>query len=487
MFSRVSKHVSKYLSKIRKNQQTKKKSPGNDEIRDMYEPFTSDGKAPYVVYFVNAHGAMNDVKKPSRPNENKNTDIEIHAYSIAGNENQCGLMGIVQPQKEQDEFYNFAGKGIDFCIPSVLRSVFYDDGKQKGTSVKSTSVFDRYTTAINKVKDLYFHTNPTYTQLHESGGFQVMTEPTRYHEYQLYGNKSESSRKRTSSNQRQMLMRTAANDTKFSDKMIYGVWLVSTNIKILEPLALTSISDSELKLRKENKPIQPDKKLYVPPEVMNRINMASRKDGISLGAEFWKEAIYELRKQYGSLDSVVGPDGINHDNIKLRIRARTALDNLWKRRTTNSHDIIDIFTPFNEVGKKLGFARLSMYTIDVTCRSNVGELEPPNPYENLHEMPIKESQDFEFNNTLIPVEIIGSTDTPPPSKHSKHSKRTKRSPVGQQQGPSYNDDSLNDSPNEYGNKGGTKRKLKYWRKLRTIRNKYQHRHKKSKKSGKRNV
>lgn len=482
MFSRVSK----ILSKIRKNQQTKIKSPGNYEInRDMYEPFTSDGKAPYVVYFVNAHGAMNDVKKPSRPNENKNTDIEIHAYSIAGNENQCGLMGIVQPQKEEDEFYNFAGKGIDFCIPSVLRSVFYD-GKKKGTLV-----IDSHNTAIKKVKDLYFHTNPTYTQLHESRGFQVMKEPTRYHEYQLYGNKSESSRKRTSSIQRQMLMRTAANDTKFSDKMIYGVWLVSTNIKILEPLALTSISDSELKLRKENKSIQPDKTLYVPPELMNRINMASRKDGNPLGAEFWKEAIYALRKQYGSLDSVVGPDGINHDNRKLRIRARTALDNLWKRRTTNSHDIIDIFTPFNEVGKKLGFARLSMYTIDVTCRSNVGELEPPNPDENLDEMKIKESQDFEFDNTLIPVEIIGSTDTPPPSKrskHSKHSKHTKRSPVGHQQGPSNNDDSSNDSPYEqYENKGGTKRKLKYWRKLRTIRNKYQHRHNKSKKSGKGNV
>jgi len=427
MFSRVSK----YLSKIHKNQQTKKKSPGNDVVnKDMYAPFTSDGNDPYVVWFVNAHGAMNDVKKPSRPNEDKSTDIDIHAYSIAGNENQCGLMDIVQPQKTHEEFSNFSGKGIDFCIPSVLRSVYYD-GK-----LKSTPVFDSHNTAIQKVKNLYFHTNLTYKHLEENGGFQVMTHPTRYHEYQLYGYTTEYSR-RTSKRP----MRTAANDTKLSDKMIYGVWLVSTNITILEPLALTSISDSELKSREENKTIQDGKHLYVPPEVMNRINMASRRDGKPLGAAFWAEAIDALKKQYGGLD------GINRDRMQ-RIRARTALDNLWKTRTTSSHDIIDIFTPFNEVGKELGFAPLSMYTIDVTCRSNVGELYPPDPDTNLPEMQIKESQEFENQDF----------DVPSSTKKPKH--------IGD---------------------GGTKRKLKYWRKRRTIRNKYQHQHKKSKKSGKRNV
>lgn len=474
MFSRV-------FSKIRKNQQTKKKSPGNDVVnKDMYAPFTSDGNDPYVVWFVNAHGAMNDVKKSPRPNEDKSTDIDIHAYSIAGNENQCGLMDVVQPQKKHEEFSNFSGKGIDFCIPSVLRSVYYDGKK------KSTPVFDSHNAAIQKVKNLYLHTNPIYRRLVESGGFQVMTHPTRYHEYQLYGYTTEYSR-RTSKRP----MRTAANDTKLSDKMIYGVWLVSTNITILEPLALTSISDDELKSRKENESIKKGNTLYMPPEVMNRINMASRRDGIPLGAEFWAEAIVALKNQYGGLDS---HDGTNRDRMQ-RIRARTALDNLWKTRTTSSHDIIDIFTPFNEVGKKLGFAPLSMYTIDVTCRSNVGELEPPNPNEMLPEMPLEESQNFEGHDFVVPITMMSSnkqiiepmdTSSHRLSKRRNQYPRQNGGPAGEQEPTINDDDSIHDK-NTGSNTGGTKRKLKYWRKRRTIRNKYQHRHKKSKKSGKRNV
>ena len=171
-------------------------------------------------------------------------------------------------------------------------------------------------------------------------GCKVMDEPTLYHEYQLYGNEGENTRPYS---RKRLPKRTAAGDTKISDKMIYGVWVVCTNIRILEPLALTSITDDELRRLEENKGRETNH-LFLPPELMNPLNMASRQNRNPLGAANWMKAMDTLKKTYVTNDP---------DLRKLRIRARTALENMWRTQRTNLHDIIDIFEAFNGTGKRL--------------------------------------------------------------------------------------------------------------------------------------
>jgi hypothetical protein len=342
-------------------------------------PWTSDGKAPYIFWHVNSHGSMNDIKK-SHVHEVKQTDMEIRAYSIAGNQNQCGWAAILEKDiRPYSEYYKYRGKAIDFCIPSVERSVWYDRKN------KSADLDLAYISTIQKVKNLYFHTN-TYDRLQEKGGFEVMVNPNLYHEYQLHGNEGENTRP---DSRKKQPKRAAAGDIKISDIMIYGVWVVCTNITVLEPLALTSIDDDELGRVEENKGRKPNHHLFLPPELMNRLNMASRQDRTQLGAAYWMKAIDALKNNYFTTDQTLR---------KLRIRARTALENLWKTRKTNSHDIIDIFEPFNQTGQRLGHPPLKLFTIDGSCRSNIGEVPPPDPSEPLAEMPIQDSITFDDGN-----------------------------------------------------------------------------------------
>lgn len=268
------------------------------------------------------------------------------------------------------------------------RIVFYDGKKNK------REIGDTYNTALHKVKNLYLHANNIFHQIHKDEGFEVMNEPTLYHEYQLYGNPGEGSRdypRKYSINhsRKRLLKRAAAGDIKISDKMIYGVWLVCTNIIELEPLALTSITDSELRRFRVNTNRHPNN-LFLPPELLNGLNMASRNYGRPLGGAKWKKAIDALTEYFPRNSS---PS--NNKVMKMRVRARTALENLWKTRKTNSHDIIDIFAPFNETGKRLGYPPLKMYTIDVSCRSNIGKLLPPNPMEELVPRSFQESLEFD--------------------------------------------------------------------------------------------
>lgn len=359
-----------------------------EEEEEKKVPWTSDGEAPYIFWHVNSHGAMND-HRLTIEHGIKKTDMDIHAFSIPGNKNQEGFASIVSGfhKKNNTDQYECNGKAIDFCIPSVERIVFYDGKEQK------QDIWGTYNTAYHKVKNLYLHANNIFHQIHKDEGFEVMNEPTLYHEYQLYGNPGEGSRdypREYSINhlRKRLPKRAAAGDIKISDKMIYGVWLVCTNIIELEPLALTSITDKKLSRVKENKGL-PSNHLFLPPELMNGLNMASRNYGRPLGGAKWKKAIDALTEYFPS----------DKELRKLRIRARTALENLWKTRKTNSHDIIDIFAPFHETGKRLGYPRLKMYTIDVSCRSNIGKLLPPNPMEELVSQPFQESLAFDDGPT----------------------------------------------------------------------------------------
>ena len=341
-----------------------------DDSEEDMETWTSDGKAPYIFWHVNSHGAMNDTKK-SHKHDKKETDMTVRAYSIAGNQNQSGWAAILSETIPLDDHYECRGKAIDFCIPSVERIV-WSDRKAKGYDIDRA-----YNVTIRKVKNLYFYTN-TFERIQEKGGFEVMDNPTLYHEYQLHGNEGENTR---SNSRKRLPKRAAAGDIKVSDKMIYGIWVVCTNIKVLEPLALTSITDEELSRVKENKG-RPSNHLFLPPELMNRLNMASRQNRMPLGAVNWMKAIDDLKKNYFTSDQELR---------KLRIRARTALENLWKTRKTNSHDIIDIFAPFNQTGKQLGHLPLTLYSIDGSCRSNIGELNAPDPDKQLNDENIEDS------------------------------------------------------------------------------------------------
>lgn len=344
-----------------------------EEDADEEINWTTDGKPPYICWHVNAHGSMNDHRHSDAiPNDKKQTDMDVRAFSIAGNGNQFGLMGVVSDiPVHGHEDYECNKKAIDYAIPSVLRKVFYaakqNDGDRNNT----------YNVAIKKVRVLYFHAG-LFHDLQKEGGFEVMEDPTRFHYYQLHGNKGENTRQ---SSNLKLPKREAAGDMKLSDQMIYGLWVVDTNITVLQDLALTSITDEELRILPENRKGDPTH-LFLPPKLLNRLNMASRSNGEPLGGVWWTRVLTGLNK-YDHLDSKLK---------ELRVRAINALGNIWRTRKTNSHDIIDIFTPFSEIGKKLGNNPLKLYTIDVSCRSKFGVMVPPNPQVSLPEDPFQDSQ-----------------------------------------------------------------------------------------------
>ena len=172
---------------------------------------------------------------------------------------------------------------------------------------------------------------------------------------------------------------------------------------------------------------------------MNPLNMASRRNRNPLGTHHWMKAMDVLKDNYFSNDP---------DLRKLRTRARLALTNMWRTQKTNLHDIIDIFAPFNETGKRKGCERIKLYSIDVSCRSNIGELKPPNPGDQQQPLlPLVDSLDF-YDAQRENVDVL------PPAKNTHKSSSKKRDPQ-----------SLNKRRPWRG--GGTKRKKpKYSRKRR---------------------
>jgi hypothetical protein len=324
-------------------------SSTGETLNNVKKSWTTDGKDPIIVWHGNAHGATNNLANQQKhKHEIKHTLMNVNGFAIAGNENQCGFMDKVKlpPGHSHPEFN---GKGIDYCIPELLTSIFLDCEKK---NLDPNTCFD---TAVHQVMRLYQDAG-LYQHLRKNGGFRYMTHPTLYHYYQLFANPGENDRGETG-----RPMRAAAGDAKHSQSEIYGIWILYTNIRALKKLSMTYIHSL------------PDfrEHPFLPPQAMNRINMAGRKYRSPIGALYWMNAIRDL-KIYDSLT----PD----NEIKIsRIRALIALNNLWKTRLTNLHDILDIFTPFNLVGMMLGVPAIRVRTIDVTCRTDIGELDPPDP------------------------------------------------------------------------------------------------------------
>ena len=323
------------------------RSPDRTTLDDERKHWTTNGGPPIIVWHANSHGARNRPENRDKEYEKKKTEMEVDGFAIAGNEKQCGLMGVVKVAG-YDRHPEFNGKGIDYCIPELLTSIFSDCEKK---NLDPNGCFDK---AIHEVKILYQQAG-LYQALFEKGGFRPMTDPTLYHYYQFFANPGENERPSG------LLMRSSAGDARYSQSEIYGLWIIYTNITALEHLSLTYIR-SLLGVREHP---------FLPPEVMNRINMAGRKNKTPIGALYWMDAIRDLAKY----DSLTPGGEIN----KSRTRALTALNNLWKTRRTNLHDILDIFTPFNQIGMKMGIKPIRVRTIDVTCRSDIGKLYIPDP------------------------------------------------------------------------------------------------------------
>jgi len=99
--------------------------------------------------------------------------------------------------------------------------------------------------------------------------------------------------------------------------MIYGVWVVDTNITVLQNLALTAITDTALHSLPEN--LKSDSThLYLPPKRLNHLNMASRRNGTPLGGVLWDGVLVGLNEY----------DGLAGNLKKMRARARVLLSNL---------------------------------------------------------------------------------------------------------------------------------------------------------------
>ena len=323
------------------------RSPDRTTLDDERKHWTTNGGPPIIVWHANSHGARNRPENRHKQHEKKKTEMMVDGFAIAGNEKQCGLMGVVKVAG-YDRHPEFNGKGIDYCIPELLTSIFSDCEEK---NLDPNDCFDK---AIHEVKILYQKAG-LYQALFEKGGFRPMTDPTLYHYYQFFANPGENERPSG------LPMRSAAGDARYSQSEIYGLWIIYTNITALEHLSLTFIR-SLLGFRDH---------VFLPPEVMNSINMAGRKNKTPIGALVWMNAIRDLAKY----DSLTPGGEIN----KSRLRALTALNNLWKTRRTNLHDILDIFTPFNQIGMKMGIKPIRVRTIDVTCRSDIGKLYIPDP------------------------------------------------------------------------------------------------------------
>jgi hypothetical protein len=325
---------------------------GSDPVSEELLSWTIDNEPPYVVISINAHGEMPKGVEEDTPEETNMNGIIPKIFSIAGEGFEESLMGIIMDMHEHPE-YN--GKGIDMCMPSMLRRVFYDFYTKNIKKEKPIEIENAFNVAIKEAQNMY-QSAGIYQALKEKGGFTLLQNPQYKHYYQLYPNLEELAR--DDSGRRK---RAAAGDDIFSEERIYGVWLVNTNIRILTKLALTAIGDETLKTAAENR-ISNGKSvssnnLFLPPRLLESKNMASRRDNKPIGANHWISAIGNV----GLSDT--------EENKEIQTRAETTLTNMWRQKITSLHDIIDILTPFHKKGEERRAGSLRFYMLDVTCRT----------------------------------------------------------------------------------------------------------------------
>ena len=109
--------------------------------------------------------------------------------------------------------------------------------------------------------------------------------------------------------------------------------------------------------------------------------MVSRANNKPIGAVNWIRAI-----------KGIGP--MNEAGETAKIRAITAIGNLWKTRVTTLHEILDIFAPFHLKGDELRFPPLKLTMLSTTCRVLRRGFHFPRTDKPLDEDDVWESQEF---------------------------------------------------------------------------------------------
>lgn len=284
----------------------------------------------------------------------------------------------------------YVGKGIDRCLPSMLRRV-----SRKVAAERDVNPGAIFGAVIHEAEEMYKAAEIDISP----DDFTFVANPDTPTYFQLYQNRVEAFRDKPTGMKELPLRAAAAGDKLSSTQNDYGVWVFYTNVELLKSLSLEMISDDTLKVAEVNRPRNghrvPDNNLFLPSELTKSINMVSRANNKPIGAVNWIRAIESI----GPMDEAAGETA--------KIRAITAIGNLWKTRVTTLHEILDIFAPFHLKGRELGFPPLKLTMLSTTCRVLRRGFHFPRTDKPLEEDDVWESQEFYHGRR--------SPSPPPPS------------------------------------------------------------------------
>jgi hypothetical protein len=226
------------------------------------EDWTTDGNPPVCHVYYNVHGAIRpDSNNGLPPPQTIQHGMKLEIFSTIGDKNDESFTGIIKKMKSHPEYND---KGIDRCLPSMLRRVSRAGGEPD-------KVFEAVT---HEAKDMYkaagIHIN------HDD--FTFVKKPDTPNYFQLYPNKEEVIRIK-SKGRRELPQRVAAGDKLSSTLNDYGVWIFYTNVVLLKSLSLEMISDKTLKVAEVNRPrkdhaVNRDN-LFLPSELTDSLNSSS--------------------------------------------------------------------------------------------------------------------------------------------------------------------------------------------------------------------
>lgn len=336
------------------------------------ENWTTDGNPPVCHVYYNVHGAIRPDSDDGLPQpQTIRHGMELKIFSTIGDRNVESFTGIIKEMKSHPEYND---KGIDRCLPSMLRRVSRNVAGGEPDKVLQA--------VTHEAKDMYkaagIHISPY--------DFTFVTKPDTPTYFQLYPNKEEVIRIKPKG-RRELPQRVAAGDKLSSTLNDYGVWIFYTNVVLLKSLSLEMITDETLYAEPVNKDrtgrggVVPPDNLFLPSELTNSINMVSRANNKPIGAVNWIRAI----KDIGPMDEA---------GEIAKIRAITAIGNLWKTRVTTLHEILGIFAPFHLKGSDLEFPALKVTMLSTTCRGLRSGFHFPRDDRDLRERAVWDSQEF---------------------------------------------------------------------------------------------
>lgn len=349
------------------------------------EKWTTDGNPPVCHVYYNVHGAIRpDSNNGLPPPQTIQHGMKLKIFSTIGDKYVESFTGIIKKMKSHPEYND---KGIDRCLPSMLRRVSRAGGEPD-------KVFQA---AIDEAKEMYEAAGIDISR----DDFTFVTNPDTPNYFQLYPNKEEVIRIKPKG-RRELPQRVAAGDKLSSTLNDYGVWIFYTNVVLLKSLSLEMITDETLKAEPVNKDrygrVVPPDNLFLPSELTNSINMVSRANNKPIGAVNWIRAI----KDIGPMDEA---------GEIAKIRAITAIGNLWKTRVTTLHEILSIFAPFHLKGLDLGCEALKVTMLSTTCRGLRSEFHFPRDDRVLRERALWDSQEFDRGRS-------SPSPSPPPPQQS---------------------------------------------------------------------